>query len=108
MDCSWWTGRFRAITAPLCPRCARPTKLSDLPLRFLILTDHHQDHTGTDAQFQAAGVGIVAPEAVGQHLPAPKSAGETVPQPTLTYARERTLRLGGIEAQLLHFGNAHT
>jgi len=98
------SGNYR----PLMSQVRKTNKLSDLPLRFLIITDHHEDHTGADAQFQAAGVGIVAHEAVGQHLTASNPSGVNVTLPTLTYAREQTLRLGGIEARLLHFGNAHT
>jgi cyclase len=34
--------------------------------------------------------------------------GGKVPLPTITYAHDYTIKLGGIEAQLFHFGNART
>ncbi len=80
------------------------SKISDLPVRALIVTDYHEDHTGNNAKFLAAGVQIIAQENVGHHL----ISGGKAPPPTFTYAHDFKLRLGGVEAQLLHFGNAHT
>jgi glyoxylase-like metal-dependent hydrolase (beta-lactamase superfamily II) len=84
------------------------SKISDLPLRVLIVTDHHEDHTGNNAQFLAAGVQIIAQENVKHNLTTYNPPGGKVAPPTITYDHDRTLRLGGVEVQLLHFGNAHT
>ncbi len=74
-------------------------KISDQPVRILINTDHHADHTAANAEFLEDGTNIVVQQNAGKNLSTP---------PTKTYEREFTIRLGGIEAQLLHFGNAHT
>src|SRR5262245_36630275 len=86
----------------------RISKITDLPVRVLIVTDHHEDHTGNNAKFLAAGIQIIAQENVRRNLTASNPSGEKGAAPTFTYARDFTLRLGGIEAQLMHFGNAHT
>jgi glyoxylase-like metal-dependent hydrolase (beta-lactamase superfamily II) len=78
---------------------AEAKKISDQPIRILINTNHHPDHTATNAQFLEDGTNIVAQENAAKNLSTP---------PTKTYDRELTIRVGGIEAELLHFGNAHT
>lgn len=75
------------------------TRITDLPVRFLIVSDHHEEHTGDLRQFADAGVRIVAHSSVQQRLAVP---------PTITYDRDHTLHLGGIEARLIHPGRAHT
>jgi cyclase len=86
----------------------RISKISDLPVRVLIVTDHHENHIGAGAKFLAAGVQIIAQENVRHNLTAYNSSGEKVAPPTFTYAHDFTLRLGGVEARLMHFGAAHT
>jgi cyclase len=84
------------------------SKISDLPVRGLILTDHHAEHIGNNAKFLAAGVQIIAQENVKQRLSADHSSDVKSVLPTFTYARDFNLQLGGVEIQLMHFGNAHT
>ncbi len=86
----------------------RISKISDLPVRVLIVTDHHENHVGASAKFLAADVQIIAQENVRHNLTAYDSSGEKVAPPTFTYAQDFTLRLGGVEARLMHFGAAHT
>jgi cyclase len=97
-------GNYRALMSQV----RKINKLSDFPVRALVVTDHHESHTGTNAQFLAAGVPIVAQENARKRLPAyPPNEGKT-PTPIVTYDRDYTLRLGGVDAQILHVGNAHT
>jgi len=86
----------------------RISKISDLPVRVLIVTNHHEDHTGSNAKFLAAGVRIIAQENVRDNLSTYNSSGGKIAPPTFTYADDFTLRLGGVEARLLHFGAART
>ena len=89
------------------------SKLSDLPVRVLILTDHHEIHAGNAVQFHAAGIPLIAQKNTMQRLPAAAAvesvtvAGPT-PAPTVGYDRDYALRMGGVEVQLFHFGNACT
>jgi cyclase len=93
-------GNYRALMSQV----RKINKIADLPLRALILTDHHDQHAGTAAQFAAAQVPIIAQDntlaRLAQSLPADAQR--------VGYQREYTIRLGGIEARLMHFGPAHT
>jgi len=86
----------------------RISKISDLPVRFLVVTDHHQDHTGNNAQFLTAGVRIIGHENVKHNLTTYNPSGAKVAPPTIIYDHDYTVRLGGVEVQLMHLGNAHT
>jgi cyclase len=97
-------GNYRALMSQV----RKITKLSDMSVRVLIVTDHHEDHTGNNAQFLAAGVPIIAQANAKNRLPAYPPVSEKAPTPIVTYDRDYTLRLGGVEVQLFHFGNAHT
>lgn len=87
---------------------AQVHKTSDQPVRVLINTDYHENHTGNNAEFLEAGAQILAQENVKQNLTGYNPPGGKVALPTKTYGHDLDLRLGGIEAQVLHFGNAHT
>jgi glyoxylase-like metal-dependent hydrolase (beta-lactamase superfamily II) len=84
------------------------SKIADLPVRVLIVTDHHGNHIVANAKFLAAGVQIIAQENVRHNLTTYNSSGGEVAPPTFTYAHDFTLRLGGVEVRLMHFGAAHT
>jgi len=82
--------------------------ISDQPVKYLIVTHHHADHTGNNQRFLDAGVPIVAHENLKKNLIAyefnPKPAA-----PSITYeGAEYSLSLGGVKAELHHFGRAHT
>jgi cyclase len=77
-------------------------RISDQSVRLLIPTSNQDDPTGINAKFLEAGTAILA------HKNSADNPGANVPPPTQTYDHDYTVRLGGIEAQLLHFGNAHT
>ena len=82
--------------------------ISDQPIKYLIVTHHHADHTGNNQRFLDAGVKIVATENLNKNLvtyaqdPKPASANVTYP------GAEYTVKLGGVTAELHHFGRAHT
>jgi cyclase len=84
------------------------SRITDMPVRIVILTNHHEDRTGTNAKFLAAGAQIITQENVASHLAANPPPTGQIPPPTITYSNDYTLRLGGVEVQLKHFGNAHT
>jgi len=87
---------------------AQVHKISDQPVRVLINTDYHENHTGNNAKFLEDATQILAQENVKQSLAAYNPPDGKVVLPTKTYDKHLTLGLGGIEAQVLHFGNAHT
>jgi glyoxylase-like metal-dependent hydrolase (beta-lactamase superfamily II) len=91
------------------PLMAQVKSISNQPIKYLINTHHHEDHTGNNAQFLAAGVQIVATEELKNQLQHYNPPGGKPADPTITYkGREYTLKLGGAEVDLYHFGRAHT
>ena len=78
------------------------------PVKVVIVTHHHADHTGNDDRFIASGVQVIGHTALASALDTyqfdPRPA-----KPTTTYdGGERVVRLGGVEARVLHLGRAHT
>lgn len=83
-------------------------KISEHPIRLLIATDHHDHRTGSIAQFVADGTPVLAHENVRQNLIDAVPAGGKIATLVKTYDRDFKLTLGGIDVQVMHFGNAHT
>ncbi len=83
-------------------------RISDMDVRALILTNGDADHTGTNAKFLAAGAHIIVNKNAGIDVPADSQPASAGLPPVITFDREYMLRIGGIEAQVLHFGSAHT
>jgi cyclase len=82
--------------------------VTPLPVKTVIVTHHHADHTGNDDRFIAAGAQVIGHAALASALDTyqfdPKPA-----KPTTTYdGKERVVKLGGTEVRVLHLGRAHT
>jgi cyclase len=86
----------------------RVNRISDQPVRALIVTDRDESANGNNAKFLEAGTRIIAQENAKPRPPGYADPDAKVAPLIITYDREYTLRLGRVEAQLLHFGNAHT
>ena len=76
----------------------RVKKISEQPIRALILTDCDASRTGSNAKFLENGTPIVAqenarPSVVSCNFPEGKPAS-----PIVTYASEYRIRMGGVEA----------
>jgi cyclase len=86
----------------------RARKIADQPIRVLIVTNYLESNNGNNAKFLEAGAQIIAQENVPANLANYNPPGGKIAPPTKTYDREYDLRLGGVEAQLMHFGDAYT
>ena len=78
------------------------------PVKVVIVTHHHADHTGNDDRFIAAGAQVIGHEQLAKNLDTyqfdPRPA-----KPSATYnTAEHIVRLGGVEVRVLHLGRAHT
>jgi cyclase len=104
--------------APLTARILAAIKaFSDKPVRFLINTHWHFDHTGGNENFGKAGIVIVAQDNVRKRLTTKtpieffkSSYGPAAPEalPVLTFKDTVTFHLNGDEATAIHAPNAHT
>jgi glyoxylase-like metal-dependent hydrolase (beta-lactamase superfamily II) len=94
-------------------------KISPLPIKYLINTHYHGDHTGGDAAFHKDGATIVAQDNIRVRLAAgntpngltgAKMAAQPADGlPTDTYSGgAKTVQVGGRKAVLNHVYNAHT
>ena len=101
--------------APLAPKIKAALKgITDKPLRFVLNTHFHGDHTGGNAQFGSDAT-IIAHENVRKRLqdggtvagnavsPAPKEA-----LPVITFNDRATVHLNGEDIRAIHFPNGHT
>jgi len=104
--------------APLTPKIqAAIAKVSAKPVRFLLNTHWHFDHTGGNENLGKAGAVIVAQENVRKRL---SSEGfiaffgmKTKPEPAValpvvTFTRDLSFHLNGEEIRALHVPRAHT
>jgi len=91
--------------------------VTPLPVKYLINTHHHGDHTGGNAAFAADGatiVGNVNERAMLAAGTTSNTSGQKTPPaaegalPTITYTDATSVVLKGRVAQLKHPANAHT
>ena len=96
---------------------AKIASISPLPVKFIINTHYHGDHTGGNEGFAKDGIIIVAHENVAKRMATPSmnAAGQPVPAspkgalPVQTYSGQGTeVSIPGQKAELVHFENAHT
>jgi glyoxylase-like metal-dependent hydrolase (beta-lactamase superfamily II) len=81
--------------------------VTDKPVKFLIVTHHHADHTGNNDRFLAAGVQVIGHENLKKNL-ATYQPNAPIASPRITYDKDYVVRLGGAEVQVHHFGRSHT
>ncbi len=109
--------------APLAEKIAAALKaigVTDKPVRFVINTHYHGDHTGGNLPFASGGSTVIAQDNVRKRLesggthgnggavsgkdePAPKGA-----LPIITFEQDVTVHLNGEDIRALHFPAGHT
>ncbi|HLZ73769.1 MBL fold metallo-hydrolase [Phenylobacterium sp.] len=87
--------------------------ISPKPIKYLIDTHMHADHTGNNGRFEAAGVKVVGQKNIGVQLakftPPPNNPAAQAPaSPDVTYDKTYEIKLGGKTVKLNHFAPAHT
>jgi len=78
--------------------------VTNQPVRYVVNTHHHGDHSGGNVRMQGAGAQVIASEAAFRHFVDAKQPG----QPTVTFVDRALIHLGGKEVRLYYFGRAHT
>jgi glyoxylase-like metal-dependent hydrolase (beta-lactamase superfamily II) len=79
-------------------------KVTSQPVKYVINTHHHGDHSGGNAKLQAMGVQVVASEQARQNRVDAKQAG----QPNVAIDRRAHIYLGGKTAEVFYFVRSHT
>lgn len=91
--------------APLSDKIMAAIKtVSDEPVKFLVNTHFHGDHSGGNENFEAAGALIVAQDNVRKRLSENKKTG----LPVITFSEDATFYQNGDDIFLTHVHNAHT
>ncbi len=74
------------------------------PIKYVINTHHHGDHSGSNAKMQALGAQVVSSQQAREHMVDGNQPG----LPNVTIDGHGTLFLGGKRVDLYQFGRAHT
>jgi cyclase len=109
--------------APLADKIQAALKnlaITDKPVRFVINTHYHGDHTGGNVPFNNAGSTIIAQDNVRKRLESGGAAGnggsikmenkpaEKAALPIITFEHDVTVHLNGEDIRALHFPAGHT
>ncbi|MGC1902414.1 MAG: MBL fold metallo-hydrolase [Candidatus Acidiferrum sp.] len=109
--------------APLADKIAAALKnlgVTDKPVRFVINTHYHGDHTGGNANFANTGSTIIAQDNVRKRLETGGAAGnggsvkmeakaaEKAALPIITFEHDVTVHLNGEDIRALHYPSGHT
>ena len=109
--------------APLADKIQAALKnlgITDKPVRFVINTHYHGDHTGGNVPFNNAGSTIIAQDNVRKRLESGGVAGnggsikmdnkpaEKAALPIITFEHDVTVHLNGEDIRALHFPAGHT
>jgi cyclase len=109
--------------APLAEKIAAALKnigVTDKPVRFVINTHYHGDHTGGNAPFANQGATVIAQDNVRKRLETGGKAGnggsismdvkpaEKGALPIITFDHDVTVHLNGEDIRALHFPAGHT
>jgi glyoxylase-like metal-dependent hydrolase (beta-lactamase superfamily II) len=79
-------------------------RLTNQPIKYVVNTHHHSDHSGSNAKMQTLGVQVVASEQARANMVDGKQPG----LPTMVFEHHAHVYLGGKNVELYHFGRAHT
>jgi len=78
--------------------------VTNQPIKYVINTHYHGDHSGGNAKLQAAGTLAVASAQARARMVAANQSG----QPDITIEPRGSIHLGGKSAEIYWFGRAHT
>ena len=79
-------------------------KVTDKPIKYVVNTHHHADHSGGNAKMQDMNALVVASEEARENMVDGKQPG----LPSIVIQHHAHIYLGGKNVELYHFGRAHT
>ncbi|MGZ3274523.1 MAG: MBL fold metallo-hydrolase [Caulobacteraceae bacterium] len=84
--------------------------VSPKPVKIVVNTHHHADHTGNNEKFIAAGAQVIGQENIPkifEHYTS-QLAPHTPASPNVLYKDKKDVKLGGVDVKLYHFSAGHT
>ena len=82
---------------------AQVRSVTDQPIKYVLNTHHHDDHSGSNADFMPSAE-VIAHKNARANIVRNNQPGA----PPLIFADETAVFLGGAEVQMFHFGRGHT
>lgn len=82
--------------------------VSQAPVRYVLNTQHHPDHVGTNQKFIDAGATVIALEALKSLMGSDPRTKDIPGRPMQTFARDYVLSLGGARVEAHFYGRGHT
>jgi cyclase len=79
--------------------------ITDQPIRYVVNTHFHDDHSGSNQIFQAGGASVFAAENARLQM---LDSGRTEGLPNMTIEDRATIHIGGTPVELYYFGRSHT
>jgi cyclase len=83
-------------------------KISRQPIRYVVNTHLHGDHTAGNEAMAKLGAVIISHENMRSRMAAPPNSAPAAALPVLTYSESLTLHFNGEEIQIFHPDPAHT
>ena len=77
--------------------------VTDQPIKYVLNTHHHDDHSGSNADFLPTAE-VIAHKNARANIVRNNQPGA----PRVVFADETAVFLGGVEVQMFHFGRGHT
>jgi glyoxylase-like metal-dependent hydrolase (beta-lactamase superfamily II) len=81
-------------------------KVTDKPIKYLVYSHHHYDHIAGGQAFKDAGARIVSHARAKERLAVIKDPA--TPLPDETFAKQRTIKLGGTALEMTYVGLNHS
>jgi glyoxylase-like metal-dependent hydrolase (beta-lactamase superfamily II) len=82
--------------------------VSKLPVKYVLNTHHHPDHVGNNQKFIDAGAQVIGLDALKRHMTSDPRTKDIPGPPTVTFAKDYTLRFAGAVVEAHSFGRGHT
>jgi glyoxylase-like metal-dependent hydrolase (beta-lactamase superfamily II) len=83
-------------------------KITDKPIKYVVVGADHQDHTGGNAMFPASAA-VISSQTSYDHMKGFNTRrAKPLPLPTIVVRDRYDITLGGVTMQVLNLGRAHT